>query len=156
MTGVYRHDKILFCRRSFARKQRVRPKCDDAQCGKCGNWNLRLGYITGLQTAAGCSNMNSRPVLVKRWSRPSYRDQMAEILFENFWGGYAERDHPFPYRTRPLSLSGPMVLRFERGRVGRRPNFLNARSVASGVGRPTDRPQLQTGDSTEVDLWVAK
>jgi hypothetical protein len=47
---------------------------------------------------------------------------------KDFSGGYTGSDHPFPFRTRKLSLPGPMVLHLRGcGRVGRRLNIVKAR-----------------------------
>jgi hypothetical protein len=49
----------------------------------------------------------------------------------DFWVIIARGTHPFPSRTRKLSLSAPMVLRARvRGRVGHRPN------MTEGLGYP--------------------
>src|SRR4051794_23607681 len=48
------------------------------------------------------------------------------------WVIVARGFHPFPFRTRKLSLSAPMVLRARvRGRVGRRPINLNKKPTVN-------------------------
>ena len=54
--------------------------------------------------------------------------------FSDFWVTVARGTHPFPSRTRKLSLSAPMVLRARvRGSVGSCPVYHKARVNSSGL-----------------------
>ena len=57
----------------------------------------------------------------------------------------ARRTHPFPFRTRPLSSSAAMVLRFTRGRVARCRIYLaKPRIASSGAGFSASSTECRT------------